>query len=238
MKGTIRLVRNDGSQVGALLSAPKRATDIDYKKLNYENLRKKQEENKNRKDEISSRPPKEPFKIQRFKNVASVVLSSSESRRTMSVPPAGPQIQQIVGGPKIVTYDANYETPNPIKNQSKSKLDPEANHAKALNPNYGKVPHYLDDYKEQRRVVEEEKTRKEEQANCPSGMRLMPEEERVVTLDHLEKSKVEVFNNINKLPIASNTRAVQLRRQDLETKLEEIENAVKIFSRPKVYVAI
>lgn len=237
MKGNIRKVRDDGSQVGALLSAPKRATDTDYKKLNYENLRKKQEENKVRKDEISNRPPKQPFKIQRFKNVASVVLSSSESRRTRSVP-APPQIQQPAGGPKIVTYDPDYETPNPIKNTSKAKLDPERNHAKALNPNYGKVPQYLDDYKEQRRVVQEEKTRNEEQANCPSGMRLMPEEERVTTLNQLEKSKDEVFNNINKLPIASNTRTVQLRRQELENKLQEIENAISIFSRPKVYVAI
>ena len=238
MKSTIRVVRNDGSQVGALLAPPKRVTDTDYRKLNYDNLRKQQEENKHRKDEISNRPPKEPFKIKRFKNVASVVLGSSENRRTRSVPSSGPQISQPMGGPKIVTYDAEYETPNPSRIPSKPRLDPEPSHAKALNPNYGKVPQYIDEYKEQRRVVQEEKARKEEQANCPAGMRLMPEDERVSTLDHLEKSKTEVFNNINKLPIASNTRAVQLRRQELESKLTEIESAIKIFSRPKVYVAI
>ena len=237
MKSTIRVVRNDGSQVGALLAPPKRVTDTDYRKLNYDNLRKAQEDNKQRKDEISNRPPKEPFKIKRFKNVASVVLGSSENRRTRSVPPSGPQISQPMGCPKIVTYDAEYETSNPSI-PSKPRQDPEPSHAKALNPNYGRVPQYIDEYKEQRRVVQEEKARKEEQANCPAGMRLMPEDERVSTLESLEKSQTEVFNNINKLPIASNTRTVQLRRQELESKLTEIESAIKIFSRPKVYVAI
>ena len=45
-------------------------------------------------------------------------------------------------------------------------------------------------------------------ANCPPGMKLMPDAERVETLEMLHKGKEEVFQAINKLPIASNTGAV------------------------------
>lgn len=72
----------------------------------------------------------------------------------------------------------------------------------------------------------------------PPGMRLMSREEQQETLEMLMKGKEEVFQGINKLPIASNTGAVRRRRKELEDKLEEIENAIKTFSRPKVYVSI
>lgn len=40
------------------------------------------------------------------------------------------------------------------------------------------------------------------------------------------------------LPVRADTLSVQKRREDLERKLSQIEEAVKIFSRPKVFIKL
>lgn len=78
----------------------------------------------------------------------------------------------------------------------------------------------------------------EEAANCPPGMRLVSEQERVETLEMLRKGREDTFQAINSLPIANVTGAVRRRRQENEEKLTEIEKAIASFSRPKVYVSL
>jgi hypothetical protein len=50
---------------------------------------------------------------------------------------------------------------------------------KTLNKNYGKVPNYLNKYKEQREEEIKNKVLEEERAKQPPGTRLMPEDERI-----------------------------------------------------------
>jgi uncharacterized coiled-coil protein SlyX len=78
----------------------------------------------------------------------------------------------------------------------------------------------------------------EENAQYPPGMRLMSEDERLDTLEMLLKAKEDTMQEYNKLPIAANSLAVKRKRDDLEAKLQEIEKALKTFTRPKVYVAV
>ncbi|CAG9331537.1 unnamed protein product [Blepharisma stoltei] len=247
MKPTIRTQRVERCQVAELMAPPKRLTDVDYKRKNYQNLKKSQEENKKKKEEEETRPQKEPFKLSRFKNVESIVYKNPEEvkkPRKASAP---------VGGPQVVVYDPEDEgvTRNDgekdyVKDNYKAAIvqapikpvEKQEENAKALNPNYGKVPQYLEDYKAQREADRETKRRQEEDAKCPPGMRLMPEEERLETLEILQKGKDDVWMLINKLPIASNTQSVIRRREEYEKKLQELENAIKTFSRPKVYVAL
>jgi hypothetical protein len=66
----------------------------------------------------------------------------------------------------------------------------------------------------------------------------MSEQERLETLDQLMKAKESAMNDYNRLPIASNTNGIRRRREDIEDKLQEIESAIKTFTRPKVYVAV
>lgn len=40
------------------------------------------------------------------------------------------------------------------------------------------------------------------------------------------------------LPVRADTLSVQKRREDLERKLSQIEEAIKIFSRPKVFIKL
>lgn len=69
-----------------------------------------------------------------------------------------------------------------------------------------------------------------------AGMRLMPEDERLETLEVLKKNREEVDRAIQQLPLRIETPSAIRRKEDLERRLREIEDAIKIFSRPKVLV--
>lgn len=78
----------------------------------------------------------------------------------------------------------------------------------------------------------------EEEAKCPPGTRLMGDDERLETLEDLKRSKVEVNNMLEKMPISLRTQAAINRKRDLENKLVEIDRAIETFSKPIVYIAI
>lgn len=47
-----------------------------------------------------------------------------------------------------------------------------------------------------------------------------------------------MIGQIQRLPIGADTMRVKQQRQSLEKQLDEVEEAIKIFSRPKVFVRI
>ncbi|EFC43675.1 predicted protein [Naegleria gruberi] len=103
---------------------------------------------------------------------------------------------------------------------------------------FGRVPQYIKD----RKAIKHEKEQKEKEEQkkkdeCPPGMRLVSEEDRLETLTELEKSKREVQGAINKLPMLCDTQFLQQKKNNMERKLQEIDEAIKIFSRKKVYIA-
>ena len=55
-------------------------------------------------------------------------------------------------------------------------------------------------------------------------------------LFHLEQS--DVIGQIQRLPIGADTVRVKQHRIALEGQLTEVEEAIKIFSRPKVFVRV
>jgi len=99
------------------------------------------------------------------------------------------------------------------------------------------VPAYLQDRKAQ--WAEDEARRKAEARDpeCPAGMTLMSNEERLDTLRILNDSEKETHALLFKMPMRVTTPSMVKKKNDLEAKLKEIEAAKKIFSRPKVYVA-
>ena len=48
----------------------------------------------------------------------------------------------------------------------------------------------------------------------------------------------ELVAQLNALPVRVDTLRVKTRKSELERKLVEIEDAIKIFSRPKVFVKV
>jgi hypothetical protein len=76
----------------------------------------------------------------------------------------------------------------------------------------------------------------EDSSHIPAGMRILPEDERQKTLDILRENRADVENKLRALPFKCETPSQIRNKQSLEARLEEIEDAQKIFGRKQVYV--
>lgn len=108
----------------------------------------------------------------------------------------------------------------------------------ACNRNFGRIPKYLLERKEQWAREEEERRRNAPDPDCPPGMMLLDEDERQRTLQVLRTSLDEARWQMNHLPLRIETPSQIRRKCALEVKLQEIEDAIRVFDRAKVYVAI
>ena len=103
---------------------------------------------------------------------------------------------------------------------------------------YGRVPDYLEDRKAKAMEEEEERKRNAPDPSCPKGMKLMPEEERLSTIEVLNASKEECIRQLGRLPFVVETATMKKRKEAIESKLNEIEKALELFMKPKVYIAL
>ena len=71
-----------------------------------------------------------------------------------------------------------------------------------------------------------------------SGMRLLPENERLETLSVLQKNRSEIERALQSLPLKIETLGQIRRRDEMERRMREIEEGLKVFSRPKVLVKL
>ncbi|XP_076459352.1 enkurin domain-containing protein 1-like [Babylonia areolata] len=102
----------------------------------------------------------------------------------------------------------------------------------------GDVPVYLRNRKKQWRKDEEERIANTPDPAMPPGHRALPESERRETLSLLQQKEKELVQQLSALPIGSDTVRVRNLRKGVESKLAEVEEAIKIFSRPKVFVKV
>lgn len=107
-----------------------------------------------------------------------------------------------------------------------------------MNYNKGDVPTYLKNRKKQWRKEEEDRIANTPDPAMPPGHRSLPEQERQETLSLLKKKEKELVQQLSSVPIGCDTVRVRNLRKDLEAKLAEVEEAIKIFSRPKVFVKV
>lgn len=103
---------------------------------------------------------------------------------------------------------------------------------------YGRVPEYLEQRNLKLALEKERARRNAPDPDCPPGMRLMPEDERRETLSKLLSSQQEVMQHLQNMPFVIETPSQKNRQHMLESKLKDIDNAIKIFDKPKVYIAI
>lgn len=120
--------------------------------------------------------------------------------------------------------------------QQRSNNKPGSNNG--VNRNFGRIPKYLLERKEQWAREEEERRLNAPDPDCPPGMVLLDEDERLRTLRVLRKSLDEARLQMNYLPLRIETPSQIRRKNVLEAKLQEIEDAIKVFDRSKVYVAM
>ncbi|KFQ76088.1 Enkurin domain-containing protein 1, partial [Phaethon lepturus] len=102
----------------------------------------------------------------------------------------------------------------------------------------GHVPQYLLERKELWRRQMEERLRNLPDPDTPPGHAMMPEGQRLETLSDLKQSQEQLIKDLVMLPVRADTLSMQKRREELERKLSQIEEAIKIFSRPKVFIKL
>ena len=142
-----------------------------------------------------------------------------------------PKIQK-----NFIRDNRNLVIENKIKNkrgQTEDKLNKNEKHK-----DFGKIPNYIKKYEMERELKREELKRKEEESKIPKGTKLLSEEERLATLNGLIKNKNEITNQLEKMPITNRTMAIQNRKEELRQKLEEIENAIQMFSKKRVFIKV
>ncbi|XP_041363880.1 enkurin domain-containing protein 1-like [Gigantopelta aegis] len=103
---------------------------------------------------------------------------------------------------------------------------------------FGEVPKYLKCRKNQWKKEEEERIANTPDPAMPPGHKVMPNSEREDTLALLKQKQKELIHQLGALPLRNDTFRIRTCKQELETKLAELEEAIKIFSRPKVFVKI
>jgi hypothetical protein len=119
----------------------------------------------------------------------------------------------------------------PIRAKEMKKEDEQFDHK-----NYGKIPDYINKYKQEAEDKKEAEKRKEEESKYPKGTRMLSEEERLENLDNLYKTKKEIENALFSLPITLRTLSMQNKKAELESKLDELDKAINQFSKKKVFI--
>ncbi|NXN23959.1 ENKD1 protein, partial [Nycticryphes semicollaris] len=102
----------------------------------------------------------------------------------------------------------------------------------------GHIPQYLLERKELWRRQMEERLQSLPDPDTPPGHTMMPEGQRLETLSNLKQSQEQLIKDLVMLPMRADTLSVQKRQVELERKLSQIEEAIKIFSRPKVFIKL
>ena len=98
-------------------------------------------------------------------------------------------------------------------------------------PNYGKTPKYIAKFKEEAVAKEDARLEAKAAKNRPAGTRLLPDEERISSLEALNKNKKEVTRILMQMPISMRTESLRKQQGELEMKLIEIDKAINLFSR-------
>ncbi|XP_067671204.1 enkurin domain-containing protein 1-like [Haliotis asinina] len=100
----------------------------------------------------------------------------------------------------------------------------------------GEVPKYLRNRQASWKQEEAERLANTPDPAMPPGHKMMPEAERTETLGLLRKKQDDLTRQLQALPLRNDTFRVRTCKQELENKIAEVEEAIKIFSRPKVFV--
>lgn len=100
----------------------------------------------------------------------------------------------------------------------------------------GQVPKYLQQRKKQWEEEEQQRLASMPDPDLPEGHKLMPDAERRETLEKLKATEKELLAQLNSMPIRTDTHRIRTRKEELERKLTEVDEAIKIFSRRKVFV--
>ncbi|KAK1154070.1 hypothetical protein AOXY_G28835 [Acipenser oxyrinchus oxyrinchus] len=196
-------------------------------------------------------PPRKP-ECQNYLKAHSLCGSGVQPKRSPSPSPpksrgdGSPTAEIQVKGTNIdfVSHNArNARQAAPRRSKSLQSLSEVLEHKRREQQEYdsnqkGRVPQYLQERRAEWQQQEEERRRNQPDPAMPPGHTRMPESERQGTLNSLKTTQQDLVRQLLRLPVRADTLSVQTRRAELDSKLSEVEEAIKIFSRPKVFVKV
>jgi len=135
-------------------------------------------------------------------------------------------------------YDVDKKINIPINNENEDTINMQRGTPMLppKTPNYGKTPKYIEEYKQVAKQKEDDRMEAKAASKRPPGTRVLPEEERIATLESLYANKKDVSKILNQMPISMRTENLRRQKIELEQKLVEIDKAVEMFSRKLVFV--
>nr|CAD7257706.1 unnamed protein product [Timema shepardi] len=101
-----------------------------------------------------------------------------------------------------------------------------------------RVYRYLRDRQEQWQKALEAKLANIPDPLCPEGHVPLPDQERKETLNLLRNSYAEMVKELNMMPVRSDTLRARQRKIELESQLNKLEDGIKVFSRPRVFIKV
>ncbi|CAH8863801.1 unnamed protein product [Trichobilharzia szidati] len=100
----------------------------------------------------------------------------------------------------------------------------------------GVVPQYIIKMRQQEEERIQNELKNQPDPDQPPGHQRMPEQERLDTLEMLKKAHQQLLEEFSHLPIRMDTLRIRSRRAEIETRLSELEQAIEIFNKPKVFI--
>ncbi|XP_040837986.1 enkurin domain-containing protein 1-like [Ochotona curzoniae] len=157
--------------------------------------------------------------------------------------PRDPQTKGPSLAVDFISHNAQAATKAPRRRHSRSLqvLNQELERQQQAQEHYnatqkGHVPHYLLQRKDLWRQEAEARQRSQPDPSIPAGHTLMPESQRLETLDSLLQSQRQLLRELILLPAGADSLRARGHRAELEQKLVQVEEAIKIFSQAKVFV--
>uniref|UniRef100_A0A1A9UGJ3 Enkurin domain-containing protein n=1 Tax=Glossina austeni TaxID=7395 RepID=A0A1A9UGJ3_GLOAU len=99
-----------------------------------------------------------------------------------------------------------------------------------------RLPRYLE--KEKRGKEEERLKELSRDTNCPIGHYTLSEEERIMALNNAKKKMSSLVQELNHMPMTTETLRIRNRKREIEKELTKIELDIRLFSKSKVYIPL
>ncbi|OAF65965.1 Cell division cycle-related protein 25.3, partial [Intoshia linei] len=121
---------------------------------------------------------------------------------------------------------------NARKTKIKSISKPTENIDAKKHHKLGIVPKYINEINK-RKSEEENRIRELKNSGHREGYKLMDSKDRLETLQDFEKSKADILSKLNSLPIRNDTMHLRTVKENLYSKLNDIEEGIRVFSKSK-----
>ncbi|CAD7012192.1 uncharacterized protein LOC101451115 [Ceratitis capitata] len=96
------------------------------------------------------------------------------------------------------------------------------------------LPRYLE--REKREREEQRQRESERDPNCPPGHYPLTDKERQAALQSAETRFKALINELNRMPMTTETLRMRVRKAEIEKELKQLETDIRVFSKTKVYV--